>query len=84
VSQRNGVRSLRRAFLLAGAKSVLSTSWAVADETTGALMDVFYGDLVDGKGRADALTDAQRMLLSKHPHPFYWAPFMLTGKAEPL
>ena len=54
--------------------------WLVQDETTARLMDDWYGRLRDGEGRATALRAAQRAVKRRHPHPYYWAPFVLIGR----
>lgn len=76
-----GVRGLTTAFLFAGAHSVISSLWKVADESTSQLMIDFYNQLLSGKNKASALQKAKLNLLknSKYNHPYYWAPFVLTG-----
>jgi CHAT domain-containing protein/Flp pilus assembly protein TadD len=66
------------ALLEAGAASVLATLWPVADRSTAELMGTFYRALPQ-EGRAQALRSAQRALRRRHPHPFFWAPFVLVG-----
>jgi CHAT domain-containing protein len=41
-------------------------------------MNRFYGEL-DEKGPAIALRDAQLEQLSRTPHPYFWAPFIVIG-----
>jgi CHAT domain-containing protein/tetratricopeptide (TPR) repeat protein len=56
-----GVLGLRRAFLLAGAKSLIVSLWKVSDLATAILMDRFYENLlVRGLDRDEALHEAQR------------------------
>ena len=50
-----GVFGLRRAFVLAGAKTLVMSLWKVPDEPTRELMEDFYGRLLAGEGRAEAL-----------------------------
>jgi CHAT domain-containing protein len=85
-SRSNGddVVGLSRAFIYAGAPTVVASLWSVDDEATAALMKAFYTHLKDGMGKAQALTAAQSDLRrdEAHPqwaHPFYWAAFVLTG-----
>lgn len=74
------VLGLTRAFLGAGAATLVVSLWLVQDETTADLMGDWYGRLRDGQGRSAALRIAQLELKERHPHPYYWAPFVLLGK----
>ena len=71
---------LTRAFLGAGAATLVASLWLVQDETTPELMETWYERLSAGVGRAAALREAQLALKSKYPHPYYWAPFVLIGR----
>ncbi len=81
---------LMRAFLGAGASSLVATLWAVEDESTAQLMAAFYGHLAAGLGKGAALRQAQLSLLAssgkndRYRHPYYWAPFFLVGDTGPL
>lgn len=71
---------LTRAFLGAGAATLVSSLWVVQDETTAELMRRCYEGLRAGSGPAEALREAQLALKEEYPHPYYWAPFVLVGK----
>jgi tetratricopeptide (TPR) repeat protein len=71
---------LTRAFLGAGAATLVASLWLVQDETTAELMERWYEHLRRGVGRAAALRRAQLALKDKSPHPYYWAPFVLIGQ----
>ena len=79
-----GVYGLRRAFLVAGAETVVMSLWKVNDETTRELMEVYYRNLLAGQGRATALREAMRELRRTRPHPHHWAPFLAMGQETPL
>jgi CHAT domain-containing protein len=79
-----GVYGLRRAFLVAGAETIVMSLWKVNDETTRALMETYYHHLLAGQGRATALREAMRELRRTQPHPHYWAPFIAMGRDTPL
>jgi CHAT domain-containing protein len=79
-----GVYGLHRAFLVAGAETVVMSLWKVNDETTRALMEAYYSNLLAGQGRAMALREAMRTLRLVRPHPHYWAPFIAMGQDTPL
>jgi CHAT domain-containing protein/Tfp pilus assembly protein PilF len=80
VLQGDEVIGLPRAFLGAGAASVVVSLWLVQDKTTVTLMTHWYNQLNQGMGRAAALQAAQRALRESYPHPYYWAPFVLIGQ----
>jgi CHAT domain-containing protein len=79
-----GVYGLRRAFLIAGAETVVMSLWKVDDETTRTLMEAYYSNLLAGQGRASALREAMREVRRSQPHPYYWAPFIAMGRDAPL
>jgi CHAT domain-containing protein len=74
------VVGLTRAFLYAGASSVLGSLWSISDEATAVFMKEFYGNLKK-LDKAEALRQAQvKMIRSQeYRNPFYWAAFNLTG-----
>ncbi|MCA9779950.1 MAG: CHAT domain-containing protein, partial [Candidatus Eremiobacteraeota bacterium] len=69
-------------FELAGASSVIASRWKVEDEVTGAFFELFYGALLRGESRGEALRSAQLGVAKTHPHPYYWAAFSLLGDAR--
>ncbi|HYO70610.1 MAG TPA: CHAT domain-containing tetratricopeptide repeat protein, partial [Archangium sp.] len=79
-----GVYGLHRAFLVAGAETVVMSLWKVNDETTRSLMELYYSQLLAGQGRATALREAMRTLRRTQPHPHDWAPFITMGRDTPL
>ena len=44
----DGIQSMARAFILAGAQAVLTTLWRVPDESASVFMQFFYQYLMDG------------------------------------
>jgi CHAT domain-containing protein len=81
-----GVYGLRRAFMLAGAKSLLLSLWDVDDEATYSLMSSYYSRLSQGEGRSQALINTQRAMLKSQSfsHPHYWAGFFHSGDWSPI
>jgi CHAT domain-containing protein len=75
---------LTRAFLHAGAGTVVATLWPVDDWATAGLMERFYEGYTKVHDPGHALAEAQRALLGAHAtsHPFYWAGFVAVGDAD--
>jgi len=79
-----GVFGLRRAFVLAGAKTLVMSLWKVPDEETRELMEDFYRRILAGEPRAEALRNAQLTMKAKYPDPFFWGAFICQGNPGPL
>jgi CHAT domain-containing protein len=81
-----GISALSTAFLLAGARTVVSTLWPIEDQPSLILMRAFYRHLGAGESAAESMAKAKRDLLSKYGTkslPIYWAGFVVQG-AEPM
>ena len=76
-----GVVGIARAFLGAGARSVLVSLWAIDDEATMEFMKSFYQHLRRGFKATVALNWAMKCLREseKFGAVKYWAPFVLIG-----
>ena len=76
-----GVVGIARAFLGAGARSVLVSLWAVDDKATLEFMKHFYQHLVKGKSAGEALHQAMSCMRESEEFGAvkYWAPFVLIG-----
>ncbi|MEB3178189.1 MAG: CHAT domain-containing protein [Nostocaceae cyanobacterium] len=57
-----GVFGLRRAFAIAGAKTLVMSLWKVPDKATALLMNRFFDNLNHGMGRGQALLEAQNFI----------------------
>jgi len=77
-----GVYGLRRAFVLAGAESLVMSLWPASDYSTRTLMANYYKNLKQGLGRGAALRQVQLDMLRRNAklHPFYWANFIQSGE----
>jgi len=83
-----GLMSLSRGFLCAGAASTVMSLWSVDDCATSDLMISFYEELKNGEEKSTALKNAKLTYLSQadklHQHPYFWAPFVLSGNVESI
>ncbi|MFT5050603.1 MAG: CHAT domain-containing protein/tetratricopeptide (TPR) repeat protein [Chlamydiales bacterium] len=81
-----GFIGLRRAFAIAGARTVICSLWSIEDESAHDLMESFYAGLwKHGLGKLEALRAAQLEMLARNrslrlgPKPETWAAFVLSG-----
>jgi CHAT domain-containing protein/tetratricopeptide (TPR) repeat protein len=84
-----GFAGLTRAFMFAGAKSLLVSHWSVDSLSTEALMTATFRNIRKGEGALPAMSDAQRDMLTgtysngpyhfSRSNPFFWAPFVYVG-----
>ncbi len=84
-SQFEGVQSVARAFLTAGANNVLMSLWVVQDKPSAELLLDFYRAWKAAKGKktlAAALREAQIRALKRNPRPYFWATFILNGSGQ--
>ena len=73
---------LCRGFLATGAQSLVVSLWMVEDRSTASLMKRFYEQLHDGQPVHVALHTAQLAIKNEKSHPYYWAPFVVTGSIK--
>jgi CHAT domain-containing protein len=78
-----GVFGLRRAFVVAGAKTLVMSLWRVPDRQTQELMEDFYRRILMGQACADALREAQLAMKAKCPNPYCWGAFICQGDPHP-
>lgn len=81
-----GVFGLRRAFQVAGARTVVMSLWQVEDRSARVWMRALYeGRLVQRLDTAEAVREASLSVLrdrrarQQSTHPFYWAGFVAAG-----
>ena len=77
-----GIANLVRAFLFAGAKSVLASLWTASDVYTPNLMGRFYHRVAEGQDEGQALRQAKLDLVTEFGDqalPVFWAGFTLVG-----
>jgi CHAT domain-containing protein/lipopolysaccharide biosynthesis regulator YciM len=73
------VSGLSKAFIQAGAKDIVMSLWSVDDNATKELMGSFYKEMQGGEEYAEALKRAKLKMIEKGMHPFFWAPFIVSG-----
>jgi CHAT domain-containing protein len=77
-----GIANLSKAFLLAGARTVVSTLWEIDDSSSLFLMKRFYAHLLAHRSAGSALTAAKRDMLrtfGREALPYQWAGFTIEG-----
>lgn len=81
-----GVFGLRRAFQVAGAKTVIMSLWPIEDETTRQWMGTLYREhFLNGNDTAKSVRAASLQILRQRraehqsTHPFYWGAFIAAG-----
>jgi len=90
IENSEGVIGLRRAFLTAGAKTLVVSLWKVPDIYTKELMVYFYQHLLRGLGKSEALREAQLNMIrdfrkrSLFAIPWVWAGFICIGQDNPI
>lgn len=72
---------LPHAFLLAGAETVLATSWPVPDEATANFLDVFYAALAAGAQTPAQALWAARRHTAGHSPAYVWGALSIVGLA---
>jgi CHAT domain-containing protein len=78
-----GLISLTRGFIYAGASRVVASLWSVSDSATASLMAAFYNAMEkDNMRPAEALRAAQIQMLTQRQwrSPYYWAAFQIQGE----
>lgn len=76
-----GIISLTRAFLYAGAKNLVVSLWSVQDNSTALLMQKFYNQFAKTKSVSLSLRQAKLQMLKEGEfvHPYSWAGFIHVG-----
>ena len=66
-----------KAFTLAGANSILATSWPIDSLSTSEFITSYLKKVNESKNYSTALNRTQREFIdsSNYSHPFFWAPF---------
>lgn len=88
LQESEGIASLARGFSYAGAKSIITSLWAVNDFATAEIMQQLYKNLKNGMPKDKALQVAKIYLINsaskEAAHPFLWSAFIQIGDQSPL
>jgi CHAT domain-containing protein len=82
ISGQDGISSLARPFLVAGARSVVANLWSANDDFTRSLMKAFYTHLAAGEDEGSALRQAKLEVIrifGKNATPYLWGGFIVIG-----
>jgi len=81
-----GIEGINRAFFYAGTSSVLMSLWSVNDQASYQLMERFYFYLRSSESIMNALRKAKLEMIDSDAlsHPYYWAGFIVSGKADEI
>ncbi len=74
-----GIRGLARAFLGAGAHTVVASPWPVSDRGAARQMTALHAYLAQGLSAAEALARVRREAMATGAPPLEWAAFRLLG-----
>jgi len=74
-----GVYGLQRAFLVAGAKTIIISLFKVSDAVTTELMMKFYQKWLETGDKRHSFTEAKKEIRNKYQDPIYWGPFIMIG-----
>lgn len=82
----NGIASLARAFMYAGASSLIVSLWQVNDYATSEIMNNLYENLANGMRKDKALRLAKIKYMKSTEgimaHPVFWSPFIQIGNTN--
>ena len=80
IANGEGVYGLQRAFMVAGARSLIISLTKVQDEATQKLMTYFYDQYIKTNQIKSSLKYAQLKLREEYDNPYLWGAFLLIGK----
>ncbi len=85
IDKAEGIVGMQKAFLEAGAGSVIVSLWDISDKYTAKFMTYFYSFLTEGVNKSEALRLAKlKFIKEDNPNPYYWAAFTIAGNNIPI
>ena len=86
IYQGEGVQGMSKAFMVAGARNILSSLWSASELSSMHLITSFLEQVSEGLSYDQALHQAKLAYLANsrpsQQHPFYWSNFVLIGTQE--
>ncbi len=79
VTAGEGVYGLQRAFIVAGASTLIMSMFKVNDEATQKLMVTFYQKWLDTGNKRQSFIDAKKEIRNEFKDPIYWGAFIMIG-----
>ncbi|MEO9966884.1 MAG: CHAT domain-containing tetratricopeptide repeat protein [Reichenbachiella sp.] len=74
-----GVFGLQRAFLVAGARTIIMSLFKVSDEATQKLMVKFYSKWLETGDKRASFIQAKQEIRDEYKDPIFWGPFIMIG-----
>ncbi len=74
-----GVYGLQRAFIVAGAKTLIMSMFKVDDEATQKLMVKFYTKWLTSGKKRESFVEAKKELRTEYQDPIFWGAFIMIG-----
>ncbi|PIB34815.1 hypothetical protein BFP72_05050 [Reichenbachiella sp. 5M10] len=74
-----GVYGLQRAFLVAGARTIIMSLFKVSDEATQKLMVKFYTKWLETGDKRASFISAKQEIRDEYKDPIFWGPFIMIG-----
>lgn len=74
-----GVYGLQRAFLVAGARTIIMSLFKVSDEATQKLMVKFYSKWLETGDKRTSFILAKQEIKEEYTDPIFWGPFIMIG-----
>ena len=84
-----GLMSLSRSFVYAGAQSVITTLWEVNDKTSAGIMKQFYKALAEASPKNISLQKVKSLYIKDQKtdymaHPFFWSAHVAFGNMDTI
>jgi len=74
-----GVYGLQRAFLVAGAQTLIMSMFKVDDKATQELMSLFYKKWIETGNKRQSFIEAKKEIRNEYRDPIYWGAFIMIG-----